>query len=168
MTYPILETYTLPDGTLELNILFQLEHCKSYLCLSFREIREIDVKLFKLFKTFKKLFPDHPDKDNTYLIFLYDGKGRYLSWKILFVCTHFEHNSFSEILKLPFFMNEFATFFNSNPNDVYVNVLQGNGEFLILELLPVDDKPIPKWVKKLMRQRKDLRKTFKVIEETKT
>ena len=165
MVYPIFESYMTSNGY-ELDILGQIEYCKAYLCLSFKEIKKYSIKLYALFEEFTTLFEDHPTEDNTYLIFLLNSvDGIYESWSILFVCTHFEHNFVDDLMNLALFMCSFANAFNTHYSQATVNVLQGNGEFLILELLAKTPySKIPNWIRKLVLQELDLKDKIKEVE----
>jgi len=144
-------------------VLGQEESVSSYLCLPFREIKEISPKLYELFEKFVDLFSDHPDEDNTYLIFLYSGGRGRLSWRVFFVCTHFEHNSFEDVPLLVKFMSDFAEHFGGNPiYDVFVNTINGNGEFLILELY-LTWNSVPRWVKRMIRGYRTNPRAFRLV-----
>ena len=163
MSYPILYSYYCRSGDkVGIEVLSQYEFCKAYLCLSFREIKRHSRKLYALFEEFSDLFPDHPTEDNTFLIFMldeYEEEYGYEKWRVLVVCTHFEHNCIEDMVNLVRFMCSMASTFREHPGQVLVNVLQGNGEFLILELMIADPRrSIPEWVRRLVLQEFDLKK----------
>ncbi len=165
MLYPILYSYYCRSGDkVEIEVLSQCEFCKAYLCLSFREIKKNSRKLYALFEEFCSLFEDHPTEDNTFLIFLldeYEEEYGYEKWRVLFVCTHFEHNFVDDLLNLALFMSSFASMFGSHYSQATVSVLQGNGEFLVLELDVIDGRrSIPRWVRRLVLQEFDLEKVM--------
>ena len=158
MVYPIFESCMASNGY-ELDILGQIEFCKAYLCLSFREIKKYSRKLYALFEEFKTLFEDHPTEDNTFLVFLLkDVDGIYETWDIFFVCTHFEHNFIDDLMNLSIFMCSFANAFSTHHSQASVSVLQGNGEYLILQLYAKTPySRIPNWIRKLVLQELDLK-----------
>ena len=57
-----------------------------------KPIREIkNRELRRLFTFFRRLFPDHPDKNNTW-IFILEDENDEIS-QLLWVCFHFEHGT---------------------------------------------------------------------------
>jgi len=162
--YPIEESFYSPDGYV-LSILGQVETCKSYLCLPFSEIKKYSKKLYALFEEFKTLFEDHPTEDNTFLVFLLkDVDGIYETWDIFFVCAHFEHNFIDDLMNLSIFMSSFANAFNTHHSQASVSVLQGNGEYLILQLYAKTPySRIPNWIRKLLLQELDLKDKIALV-----
>jgi len=159
--YPIEESWLDEGGELMISILGQAEYCDSYLCLPFSEVKRIDPRLYRLFLRFVKLFTDHPSEGNTYLIFLHRGSG-VLAWRALFVCTHFEHNGFGDLLRLAEFMILFAEWFGESPSSACVNVLNGNGEFMVLELF-LKSSNVPRWAKRMIRGYRASPRAFRLV-----
>ena len=64
-----------------------------------------DTSLFSFFEQFCELFPDHASEHNTLFYLIEDSSGGY---SVLFVCTHFEHASLTEVRELMDFLERWA------------------------------------------------------------
>jgi hypothetical protein len=78
--------------------------------------------LFSFFERFCELFPDHASEHNSLFYLVQDSSGRH---SVLFVCTHFEHASLTEVRDLMSFLEQSAPSF----------VRDGRAESIALELL---------------------------------
>jgi len=130
-------------------------YADAYLIAPFSEIKRLDQKMYReLFIPFCELFPDHPDEGNTGLVVTYSRLTD--SWEIWFVCSHFEHSSFDDLIDLQKFMIRLARYFNIDVDRVCLGLLEGNAEAVILEvyMCGFDIKRgarLPSWMQSLIR-----------------
>jgi hypothetical protein len=90
-----------------------------------------ETSLFSFFERFCKSFPDHATEYNSLFYVIADSLGGY---SVLFVCTHFEHVSFSEVRELMDFLEQFAPSFvpDGRVEKIKLELLDNYGEKLLV------------------------------------
>lgn len=101
-------------------------------------------KITRLFNLFKKLLPSHPDPENTYMVFKPHDKY----WEILFICEHFEHSRFDDVIVLLGFMKALMDEFKTN--EVYLTLLDHDRERLVIRIYTTNSRVIPVKVRRAM------------------
>jgi len=109
------------------------------------EARSVNAK--RLFDFFMRLFPDHPNINNTYIAYQESSSSLY---SVYFVCTHFEHNNIEDDLPAIMVFSNYAKellFDDLKRASSYIAHL-GNDEVLAIEFL--SSRRPRKWFRKLM------------------
>ena len=106
-------------------------------------------RIRKIFSVFKTILPNHPDPENTHMIFIphYNVRPKY--WEILFICEHFEHVDLEDLSALLGFMKLLADEFETNY--VYLMLLNGITEKLVIQVDTFRSRVIPKKVREAIR-----------------
>jgi|GEM_PF-4752112 len=128
-------------------------YCKDYVELKFKDVKRRNLK--RLFKIFKELLPDHPDEENTWLVFLDKGYNLY---DVLFVCSHFEHDNYEDLPRIATVMDMLAYELVVSSEQTHLELLDGIWEKLIICIYGVHEDT----VRSILKGRKRKRKTIMI------